>query len=1270
VIRLRRRWLFVAAVLLFFFTALVVGSWLLSRDYGPRLARLAEIMLEGRLGYPVRVGDVAIRLWRGQLVISKVAVAAAGGWEKGTMLELDRVAATVGVSSLWRRELVVSRFQLKGLTLRLPGTGAGAPGALGPVMIPERLQLGPVTVAIRAIEIQQGHIFYRDQASHRDFELLSLQIMARPKGDALDATLGADALRVGSGGLAEELTRLRAEVRLEPRQLLIRRLAFRWDEREVAVGGKVGDLWTAPSLALEVRGALSLPALSRRAEISFPVEGLAQIDARLSGSIADPVVSAKIAVPNLLAGKLMARDLALTVNWRGETLAVEELSAEIFDGRLQGSLKTALSRLSETQANFTLKDASLARMEFLEPKPLGIEGKLDVEAELTGDPKRPADMSGRFRIEASRLGAGALGEFGKASLNASGRLGGRVVTIEQASGSLPGVEFDLSGQASLAGGINLRARLAADLARIVPGRKVTGQSRLAAELRGSLSAPEIAGQLEAAKLVIVGVPIDQVTAAYRFAGKTLEFRAARVATGESRAAASGRLTWSGAGLPDRKSVSEKLGFEIDLESSRIDLKELKSFLPEGARGMGAFAIKGRISGTPARWQGLGRFEAAELTVAGASLSDLRADLTVGADRIESDNLEVRLFGLPARVKFGWSWKGDGAARAEVGPLDLGKIARLNHLAPVSGTATARLAAKLSAGTVSASGMAQFDRLSIEDFALGPGSARLELQRGEAKAEFAFPDAKLSGTATGHLDGSGIILARLRLDEFGLERIPRRHLPERLADLEGSVSARATVSVPVDRPEGAKATIQLDPMRVVFLKERWLNSGPVTLRWEGGVLYLDRLRLRNHAGVIEASGTVEELRRVDMKLSGSFPLQWLPLVRAEIEGAEGSLSLSARLVGPLDAPMISGEGRVRDGQISLKGYPQPLRNFEAHIVLSPGSVRLVGASAQLAAGRITARGEIGFSEWEIRSYRLMFGLKNIAAELTTGLETVWDAELELVGQGATGFLRGEAKLVRGSYTRDLTLLSFLLEPTPGKDGGPGFSLPIQVLVKLENNLVVRNTLARFRVGGNLSLEGKTDSPVIFGTLRTDQGHFLIRRNRFNIVAATARFNDPRSVNPFLEVTAKSQIDGYDITMNLSGFADDLSVRFASTPPLPEEDLLSLVTFGVTRAGFAASPAGVLVGEAAQFLVEDLLGVRAARTGVDVLEMKTDGEGGRSLRVGRKLTERALVVYSQSLADTEQRRLRVEYQLFGPLLLAGEQNFRGGFGGDLVLRLRLR
>jgi hypothetical protein len=48
----------------------------------------------------------------------------------------------------------------------------------------------------------------------------------------------------------------------------------------------------------------------------------------------------------------------------------------------------------------------------------------------------------------------------------------------------------------------------------------------------------------------------------------------------------------------------------------------------------------------------------------------------------------------------------------------------------------------------------------------------------------------------------------------------------------------------------------------------------------------------------------------------------------------------------------------------------------------------------------------------------------------------------------------------------------------------------------------------------------------------------------------------------------------------------------------------------------------------------------------------------------------VTYSGSFAENGKQKIRIEYQLFGPVLIAGEQVFSGGVGGDVILRFRFR
>jgi translocation and assembly module TamB len=225
--------------------------------------------------------------------------------------------------------------------------------------------------------------------------------------------------------------------------------------------------------------------------------------------------------------------------------------------------------------------------------------------------------------------------------------------------------------------------------------------------------------------------------------------------------------------------------------------------------------------------------------------------------------------------------------------------------------------------------------------------------------------------------------------------------------------------------------------------------------------------------------------------------------------------------------------------------------------------------------------------------------------------------------------------------------------------------LRIAVKLDDNLVVRNRTASLRIGGTLSVEGSTAAPAVLGVLETREGRVTFRDRRFTILTATARFVDPRRIDPFLDATATARIREYDVTARVSGRTDRLDVRLSSTPPLPQEDLLALVAFGTTRAELERSPAGVLAEEATRTIVRDLLGLE----GLPGLGGGDSGE--QRLQVGtRTAPERTTPGSAPGTESGGQQRVRVEYQLLGPLSLVGERGMSGGYAAGVVLRLRFR
>jgi translocation and assembly module TamB len=391
--------------------------------------------------------------------------------------------------------------------------------------------------------------------------------------------------------------------------------------------------------------------------------------------------------------------------------------------------------------------------------------------------------------------------------------------------------------------------------------------------------------------------------------------------------------------------------------------------------------------------------------------------------------------------------------------------------------------------------------------------------------------------------------------------------------------------------------------------------------------------------------------------------WASL-RPEVEEATGTLEVAATVTGTTAAPVVEVQGTLRGASLRVRGYPEGVRDIEARLSGSPAGLRLLEARGVVGGGVLTASGEAGLAGGALGAYRVALRLQRVAATPIEGLALLWDGDLELAGRGARAQLAGELRLLRGAYTRELARVA----GQPRAEGGPadgGLALPLRVLVKLDDNLVVRNRTAHLRIGGTLGVEGTTVRPAVLGTIAVLDGTVLFRNRRFAVVTATARFLDPRRLDPFLDAAATARIREYDVTARVSGHADHLELRLASTPPLSEEDLLALVAFGVTRAELSQSATGVVAEEAARLIVSDLLGFER----LGPLGASDASQPARRLEVGTLVAERSPVP-GHAPDSRGDPRVTVEYRLAGPLSLVGERGVRGGYSAGVVLRLRFR
>jgi len=460
-------------------------------------------------------------------------------------------------------------------------------------------------------------------------------------------------------------------------------------------------------------------------------------------------------------------------------------------------------------------------------------------------------------------------------------------------------------------------------------------------------------------------------------------------------------------------------------------------------------------------------------------------------------------------------------------------------------------------------------------------------------------------------------------------------------------------------------VTLDPVRLRVAGEEWTGRTPVVLRWDSSVLNVDQLHLASRLGDVKASGRVNPWGAVALQIDGRVPLAVLPALRPEIREASGLLSLAGRIEGTTSAPRPTGEARIQGGTFQLRDRPEILRDLDARILISPQGLRLVEATGSLGRGRIQASGDAALEGWQPRAYRIAVTGTNVSLAPFEGLQTAWDLNLELAGQGDRRLLRGEGRLVQGRYTGQLNLVTMLLarQAEPTADASPG--IPIHVVLLLNNNLRVDTNWGRLQVGGRLSLEGTTTRPIVLGSLESQDGRITFRKHRWTVTSAAVRFADPRRIEPILDLTGRALIKQYDVTLRVSGRLNELVFRFSSVPALKQQELLSLVTTGSTSA-----TAGGAFGEVGQLLAEDILGVATGGYAPETFGVEKTEKNEQVFNVGKQVTEDVRVLYSQSLSGASKRVLRIEYQVIGPVLLSGEQDFQGGFGGDVLIRLRFR
>lgn len=907
---------------------------------------------------------------------------------------------------------------------------------------------------------------------------------------------------------------------------------------------------------------------------------------------------------------------------------------------------------------------------------LAFDGEVRVGAEgprFTGPVRLERGTVGRLKgINATmQLAAGA-----EAVLIRDGRLewpGGK----GRASGSLLFPSGRIAGtivmeQFSLAAAAQL---LGAD-----PGL-IRGTVAAKADWTGTLSAPEVAGEVAGGPFQYRKLTVDSAALEFSYAGKRLGITELRIARGSTNLVFSGELR-------DGQTLAG------DFQSPAFNLQD---FLPDAGVEL-AGMLRGRLDG-PVRTPALtGQVRADRLRYAGWDLKggvidvDYRGGKAVLKGWIVEEANRLRAVLEPA---FDWRFETD---------LELKQFSPemlrpgLGALPPALGLALEK-AAFLAAGRLQARGRlgdlaSLHGDLTLDTLWFQAAGKTLQNQAPVKitwrEGELLVESLRLSGDQY-HLEvrGKGGPASGWDLQAEGAVNLGLfgRYWSE-LEEVDGLGDIRLAITGPWLSPVPEGNIV----VRSGYVKARSLPEP------------LDHLegRFSLHGRVLEASGLSGTIGSGNFRGEGRYGFADdrlaaevqgrldLALFRGRVPAARelrGPVEVRLRMEGPLAAPAFSGDVEVLDAELFARPFPAKITHVKGKILVDADKIAVRELTGQIGGGTLRLSGTMA---WTRKPARVDFDLegREILLSLAGAVKAQADLQLGLHGDFTDLKLAGEVRLLKGRYLLEfnekpplLTAGGDLAGAAAGGGGAPGTpdlgKLALEVKVRATDNIWISNKMAKIEASLALDIGGTLGKPVIRGEILGIQGEAYYLSRYFRLESGSLRFV-PSSLMPQLDLQASTTVGATQILFLMDGPLNKLNFHLTSLPAMSQQDLIALLTIGETRASIAKRGDRATAMGAAVFTTEPIVNALGdeARTamGVEILQLEPiigeNNQVSARLTVGTHLSDRLFVSYSQNLGATEDQQVKVEYHLLDYLSLWGQELRQGVYSLDLVFRYAFR
>jgi len=818
-------------------------------------------------------------------------------------------------------------------------------------------------------------------------------------------------------------------------------------------------------------------------------------------------------------------------------------------------------------------------------------------------------------------------------------------------------------------------------------------------ITGPSDGPTFSGHLQGEHARYDNFALDSITGDLTYSPNQLVIARGQVRRGAMEAGIDGSLQ-----LTDWEFRPEN-HWESELNLEKVPLESLQQLAgwKYPVEGLLTGQFHGR--GTRAEPTLTGLVDLADATAYTVPFNRLRGQLTASPDEVRLANAELRFF-APSAEKTGgagivtgsvaYRYADESLTTDLVGAsLPLANFRRIKASGlPVDGQISFHLKSSGPIRTSLADGS-----FRVVDFHYGSqviGSLEADLHSDGKAAQLKLSSAMSEGAISGGitlglaeplpLDGK-VSVRNLNLDPYLLSAL---HL-EKFAG-HGVADGDITVQGELRTPETLTVDGNFSRLALNYGGVQLENQGPIHVTSTRDSFKILSMAMKGTDTNAEMTGSVlfTGRRAVALQLNGSVDLRLLSGLMPGVDVA-GHADINASFSGTLDRPRIVGRVNLNNASARSVDFPTGLSNVKGDLVFDANRLFFENVTGEAGGGLITLAGSANYSEKPLR-YDVTAKTDRIRIRYPEGMSWLVGGSLRLSGTLDGGLLSGKVVVQHVNLNEGIEAVGSLTSSSNTPSTSSNFLRNLQLDVEGSSTPDARLEWpgAHLEAESNLRVRGTAEHPVLLGNIHVLSGDLYFRDNRYKVSRGDLNFTNPFRLDPVINFEATTNIQQYEITLNFTGQASKLNLSYRSDPPLPGNDIITLLALGQTssestiRAGATgqAGPAGnsgaaALLSEAISSQlggrVERLFGITRFRVDPGLAGVSTTGSGSGQnvaarVTVEQQVTRDLAVTYVSNVSSTQEQVIQIEYNLNRNISVVALRDQNGTFGVDIKIKKR--